>query len=101
MRSQRLHPHQTLDTMQSHLYPERQHVVPHAPRGVSAVATYKALPYMVAQDFIISTAQAPRSTEPGVEPASRDIERLAHQRHWPGSSMFRQKAESHIDSFAK
>ena len=63
--------------------------------------THKALPHMTAQKFIVMTALAPRPTEPSVEAASRDIERLAHQRNRPGSSMLRQKAEFHIDSFAK
>lgn len=78
-----------------------QHVVPHTACAVGAVAAYKALMHLRTQHLVAEATPAPGSCEPGVEAASRDTERLAHQIDRPGPSVFRHEAELHIDSFAK
>jgi hypothetical protein len=46
-------------------------------------------------------APASWAAQPSMETVSRDIEHSAHQHYRPDPSMLRQKAEFHIDSFAK
>ena len=79
-----------------------QYDVPHTAHAVGAVAAYKALMHLRTQYLVTEATPAPESCEPGVEAASRDTERLAHQiDRRPGPSVFRHEDELHIDSFAK
>ena len=78
-----------------------EYVAPHTAGAVGAVAAHEALVDLRAQHFIAEAAPAPGPYEPRVEATPRDTERLAHQIDRPGPSVFRHKAELHIDSFAK
>ena len=97
----RLDPDGPLDAVQAAAMPEGQHVVPHASRTIRAVTAQEALAHLAAQQLVGQITSAARPGQPGIEAASRDTERLAHQVHRPGPSVFRDEAELHIDSLAK
>jgi hypothetical protein len=100
-RSQCLLAHQALDMVQTAAAAPRQQVVPDPPSTIRAVAADKALAHLVAKILVVPAAFAARPIQPGVEAASRDTERLAHQIQGPGLPVLRHEAEPHIDSFAK
>ena len=75
--------------------------MPDATSAIGPVAANEAVMHLTAKDFIIEAALAARPAHPSIETAARDAECLAYQQHRPGPSVFRYKAEFHIDSLAK
>ena len=73
-----------------------QHVMPDPPGAISPVAADEAGLDLRTKNFI-----AAWPGKLGVEATARDTERLAKPPHRPDRSMFRNKAEPHIDSLAK
>src|SRR5438067_7164037 len=80
--------------------PFRQHVFPHPPGAVGPVARNKAGAHLCAKLFIASAALTARPCQPGIEPTSRDTERLAQPTRRPDPPVLRNETELHVDSFA-
>ena len=87
--------------MQTARQPFRQHVFPHPPRAVGPVARNEAGAHLCAKLFVASAAPTARSCQPGIEPTSRDTERLAQPTCRPDPPVLRNETELHVDSFAK
>jgi hypothetical protein len=81
--------------------PFRQHVFPHPPGAVGAIARNEAGADLCARLFIAAAALTAWSCQPGIEPASRDTERLAQPTRRPDPPVLRNETELHVDSFAK
>ena len=84
--------------MQATVVPQSQYVAPDTAGAVGSVAAQEAL---TNQLLICPPALASGAAVLGVETASRDTERLAHQSDRPDSPVLHHEAEFHIDSFAK
>ena len=69
--------------MQTARQPFRQHVFPHPPRAVGPVARNEAGAHLCAKLFIASAALTARPCQPGIEPTSRDTERLGQPTRRP------------------
>lgn len=93
--------HQPLDTVQSTAMAQGQYVVPDPARSVGAITAHKALTNMRSQYLVFPAASASGPHQPGIEAASRDTERLAHQIDRPGHPVLRHKLELHSESLAK
>jgi hypothetical protein len=99
--AQSLGPHQPLTSVQPTSNALGQHIVPHAPGTIGAVAAQESGFDQSPNPFVASSTGTRRAACPGIKPAARDIERLAKQPHRPYSSMLCNEAELHIDSLAK
>jgi hypothetical protein len=99
--TQRLLAHQTFDAMQAAGQSLLKDVMPDPSCSIGAITAYEALPYLSGELLVFPTTLAWRTRQPSIETAPRDTERLAHQIDRPDSSVFRNKAELQIDSFAK
>ena len=93
--------HQPLDAVQAAPAAGGQNIVPHSPRTVGAVACQKTGPDVRQQCRVAARVIARGPSEPSMEAAARDTERLTSPGYRPYPSMFCDEAELHIDCFAK
>jgi hypothetical protein len=98
---QGLLPHQSLDAMKPASDTGGQQIVPDPPGAISTVAGNEARADLLRQHLIGSRPGTARPRQPRLETTSRDTERPAQPSRRPDPSMLRDKAELHIDSFAK
>ena len=87
--------------MESACGPFGQHVMPDPPGAIRPVAVHEAGLDLRTENPIAACSGTGRPDKPGVEATARDTERLAKPPNRPDPSMLRDKAELHIDSFAK
>jgi hypothetical protein len=95
-----LQPHQSLDAMQPAWDAFRQQIVPNPPSSIGPIAGKETHPNLRAKLFICGAADCAVAAA-RLEPTSRDTERPAHPIHGPDPPVLRNKAELHVDSFAK
>ena len=93
--------HQSLNSMKSACGTLGQHVVPDPLGTIRPIAADEAGLDLRAGNVIAACPSAGRPGKPGVKATAQDTESLATPPHRPDPSMFRDKAELHIDSFAK
>ena len=100
-RAQRIRPHEPLDPVQAAGCAVGEHVPPDSSRPVGPGACNEACPHLRRQLLVGDRPGAWLAMQPGVEPGSRDAQRFAQPCHRPDRTVLRDKAELHIDSFAK
>lgn len=79
----------------------RTNIPPDAPRAKGAIAHQESRAYCGPDHHVCAGAHTWRSREPHIVLTPRDPERLARHIHRPRPSVFRHKAELHVDSVAK
>jgi hypothetical protein len=78
-----------------------QQVAPHPPGALGPIAGKEAGADLRTELFVTPAALTARPCQPGIEPTSRDTERLAQPSDRPDPPVLRNETELHVDSFAK